>query len=162
MNLKRQTVVIAMALAATSCLVWSVSAGSLADRVDGNLSANSTLVGVWQVMRHGIDCNTGQELRSFPALTTFNGDGTLHVDALGTPVHGVWQREPGRQNYSFREVSYNSNPDTGEFEGITVGTVSVHLTSPTTYTATATVQDFDPNGNLLSTRCGRSEGTRFQ
>ena len=140
-----------MALAATSCLVFG-----------GNPPANSTLAGVWQVVRHGIDCNTGQELRSFPALTTFNGDGTLHIDALGTPIHGVWQREPGRGNYSFREVSYNSNPDTGELESITVGTASVHLTSPTTYTATATVQDFDPNGNLLFTRCGRSEGTRFQ
>jgi hypothetical protein len=150
MNLKRQTVVIAMALAATSCLVFSASADP---------PANPTLVGVWQVVRHGINCNTGQELRSFPILTTFNGDGTLHIDG---DIHGVWQREPGRQNYSFREVYYSFDPDSGDFTGFTVGTASVHMTSPTTYTATATIQDFDPNGSLLATHCGRSEATRFQ
>ena len=140
-----------MTLAATSCLVWSADA-----------SGTATLVGVWQVVRHGVNCNTGQEVVSFPALTTFNSDGTLHIDALGTPIHGVWQRELGRGNYSFREVSYDLDPNTGDVVGITVGTVSVHLTSPNTYTATATVQALDPNGNLLSTRCGKSEATRFQ
>ena len=149
---------------ALASLVAAMALGTPAaakPRPESDPPATPTLVGVWQVVRHGVNCNTGQELRSFPALTTFHSDGTLHIDALGTPIHGVWQREPGSQNYSFREVSYNFD-DTGEFEGSTVGTASVQLTSPTTYTATATVQDFDPNGNLLSTRCGRSEGTRFQ
>jgi hypothetical protein len=101
---------------------------------------------------------------------TFHRDGTVHGDAVapgttaaeGTAEHGVWQREPGSQNYSFREVGYGWDPDTGAFEGSVVITASVHLTSPTTFAYTATIQLFDPDGNLLFTLCGRADGERFQ
>jgi hypothetical protein len=65
-----------------------------------------SLEGVWRVTRHGVNCLTGHQVNSFPALMTFHKDGTLHDDAVGpggtaaegTAEHGVWQREPGDHN----------------------------------------------------------------
>jgi hypothetical protein len=165
MNLKKQMAVIVLALTATTSLVWS------ADR-QASRAVTPTLVGVWQVVRQAVDCDDpNQQLGpSFPALMTFHSDGTVHGDlvgpggtaAEGTAEHGVWQREPGRQNYSLREVSYGWDPDTGAFEGSAVFTETLHLTSANSFEGSATIQIFDADGNLVVTVCARRTGTRFE
>ena len=70
MNLKKQIAVIVLALTATTSLVWSQDRQTLA-------SPNAqTLQGTWRVTRHGVNCITGEEFASFPAITTYNQGGT--------------------------------------------------------------------------------------
>jgi hypothetical protein len=99
---------------------------------------------------------------------TFHRDGSLVAYAnppgtgpLDTPEAGVWQREPGSQNYSFHDVSYAYDQN-GVFAGSGVVTGAVHLNDANSFTYNATIEFYDANGNLLFSFCGHSEGTRFQ
>ena len=125
--------------------------------------------GVWRVTRHGVNCQTGTQVNAFPALMTFHKDGTIASDAVGpgstaaegTAEHGVWQREPGSQRYSFRILSYGWD-DTGAFEGSAEITGQLQVTNRNDLSYSASIQFFDPNGGLLFTGCGSATGTRFQ
>lgn len=154
-------------LAAAALLQFAPAASSQPENaLDGG---SSTLEGVWRVTRTGIDCQTGQQFGSFPAIMTFHHGGTLTGDAVppgaspanGSVEHGVWQRRPGNHNYSFRFVS-NSYDDTGAYEARTEITGAARLTNADTLTYTATIQFFDAAGNLLAQRCGTAQGVRFQ
>jgi len=160
MKLKTR-IVISLAVAASTSLVWG------ADRPPRE--PIPTIVGVWQVVRHGVNCNDpNQVLSTFPAILTFHRDGTM-TGAAKSPVtgpfdtaeYGSWQREPGTQNYSFRnvELRYDGN---GTFIGPLVLTADVELTDANSFTYSATIQIFDANGNLIATLCGRATGTRFE
>jgi hypothetical protein len=161
MKLKTQILAIALGLAASTSLVWS------ADRPPRETTP--TIQGVWQVTRMGVDCNDPNQTRPpFPALMTFYRDGTLTAYAnppgtgpLDTPEAGLWQREPGSQNYSFHDISYVYD-ENGAFAGSGVVTANVHLTSANSFTYSATIQFFDADGNLLFSGCGRATGTRFE
>ena len=78
-----------------------------------------------------------------------------------TAEYGSWQREPGSQNYSFRDVSlrYDGN---GTFIGPLVLTADLELTDANSFTYSATIHIFDANGNLVATLCGRATATRFE
>jgi len=125
MKLKTQILIITLGLAASTSLVWSAD-------------ATPTIEGVWQVVRHGVNCNDpNQVLSTFPAIMTFYRDGTMTAAAkssvtgpFDTPEYGSWQREPGTQNYSFRDVElrYDGN---GTFIGPLVLTANVELTDAT-------------------------------
>jgi hypothetical protein len=159
MKLKTQIAVITLAVAASTLLVWS----------DPGENQVPTIEGVWQVTRVGVNCNDpNQELGSFPAIMTFHRDGTVTGAAkspvtgpFDTPEYGSWQREPGSQNYSFREVNYRYDGN-GTFIGSLVLTANVSLTDANSFTYSATIQIFDANGNLLVTLCGRGTATRFE
>jgi hypothetical protein len=99
---------------------------------------------------------------------TFNQGGTCTGYAVppgGDPgqgtEYGVWQREPGSQNYSYRTVSYGYTAD-GEFDGRAEITDTLHLTSANSFEGSVTIQIFDADGNLVFTACGRRTGTRFE
>ena len=156
MKLKTQIAVILLGLAASTSLVWS------ADRP--LRETTPTIVGVWEVTRHGVDCDTGAEGPPFPALVTFHGDGTMTADTGGasnTNEYGSWQREPGSQNYSFRDVSY-SYDENGDFAISFVIAATVHLIDANSFEYSSTIQIFDADGNLIVTLCGRADGTRFE
>src|SRR5947209_20454772 len=101
-NLSRAA--LAIACAATMLL--------LPGKASGDEKTEKGLVGVWKVTRHGMNCQTGQQLSSFPALMTFHEDGTLHGDSVGpgstaaegTAEHGVWNRRG--PDYSFRFLGH--------------------------------------------------------
>jgi hypothetical protein len=156
MKLKTQIAGIILALAASTSLLCSADAPQ---QVRG-----PTIVGVWQVVRHGVNCNDpNQVLSTFPAIVTFHGDGTMTGDTGGTDTteYGSWQREPGSQNYSFRDVSY-SYDENGDFALSFVITASVHLDTANSWTYSATIEIFDADGNLIFTACGRGSATRFE
>jgi hypothetical protein len=99
---------------------------------------------------------------------TFHRDGTVSGAAkspvtgpFDTPEHGLWQREPGSQRYSFRDVAYRYDGN-GTFLGPLVLTAKVELTDANSFTYIATIEIVDANGNLLDTRCGRGTATRFE
>ncbi len=105
---------------------------------------------------------------SFPAIRTFNQGGTCTGYAVppgGDPgqgtEYGVWQREPGSQNYSVRVVFYSYTAE-GDFDGRGEATEAIQLTTADSFTGTGTVQIFDADGNLIATICARSTATRFE
>ena len=160
MKLKTQIAVITLAVAASTLLVWS----------DTGENLTPTIEGVWQVTRVGVNCNDpNQEVtHTFPALMTFHRDGTVSGAAkspvtgpFDTPEHGLWQREPGSQNYSFRELQYRYDGN-GVFAGSLVLTANVELTDANSFIYSATIQLADANGVPSPTRCGRGTGTRFE
>ena len=160
MKLKTQIAVITLAVAASTLLVWS----------DPGENSAPTIDGVWQVSRVGVNCNDpNQELGSpFPAIMTFHRDGTVSGAAkspvtgpFDTPEHGLWKREPGSQNYSFRELQYRYD-GTGAFIGSLVLTANVELTDANSFVYSATIQLANANGDPITTLCGRATGTRFE
>ena len=162
MNLKRQIAVIVLALTATTSAVWSQDRQALPSPTAQNLQ------GTWRVTRTGVDCITGEEFPSFPAITTYNQGGTStgyevppgEDPGQGTE-YGVWQREPGSQNYSRRAVGYAYTAE-GDFEARVEATDTLHLTSANSFEYSATIQFFDADGNLVFTGCFRATGTRFE
>jgi hypothetical protein len=162
MNLKKQIAVIVLALTATTSPVWSQ------DRQAVQSPTAHSLQGTWRVTRNGVDCITGEEFPSFPAITTYNQGGTCtgyEVPPGGDPgqgtEYGVWQREPGRQNYSVRAVSYGYTAE-GVFEVRVEATEAIQLTTADSFTSSGTVQIFDADGNLIGTICATSTATRFE
>jgi hypothetical protein len=162
MKLKKQIAVIVLALTATTSAVWSQDRQPLLSPTGHNLQ------GTWRVTRTAINCVTGQDILSFPAIETYNQGGTY--TGYGVPPgadpgqgteYGVWQREPGNQNYSVRVVSYVYTAE-GEFDGRAEFTETLHLTSANSFEGSATIQIFDADGNLVFTACARRTATRFE
>jgi len=162
MNLKKQIAVIVLALTATTSLVWGQDRQALASPTAHNLQ------GTWRVTGTVVNCITGQDIFSLPRIETFNQGGTYTgygVPPGGDPgqgtEYGVWQREPGSQNYLVRIVAYLYTPE-GDFDGRTEITATDHLTSANSFESSVTVQFFDADGNLVFTGCARETGTRFE
>jgi hypothetical protein len=162
MKLKTQMVAIALALGVSTSLTWSQ------DRQPRQLpNPMNTIVGVWGVTRHGVNCDTGGELSSFMALMTFHRDGTVSANnygpfpenAFGGGEYGLWQHGPGN-TFSFRDLSY-AYDDSGQFAASVIITASGELTSANSLSYGATVEVYDPDGNLLFTACARATATRF-
>ena len=160
MKLKTKIAVITLALVASTMLVWS----------DGPANQTPTIEGVWQVIRGGVNCNDPNQALGlpFPAIMTFHRDGTVSGAAkspvtgpFDTPEHGLWQREPGSQNYSFRELQYRYD-GSGTFLGSLVITANVELTGANSFNYSATIQLANANGNPIATLCGRATATRFE
>ena len=160
MKLKTQIAVITLAVAASSLLVWS----------DSGENHTPTIEGVWQVTRVGVNCNDPNQDRGlpFPAIMTFHRDGIVSGAAkspvtgpFDTPEYGSWKREPGSQNYSFRELQYRYD-SSGTFLGPLVLTANVELTGANSFIYSATIQLANANGNPAPIRCGRGIGTRFE
>ena len=162
MKLKTKIAVIVLALTAITSPVWSQDRQALAS------PAAQTLQGTWRVTRTAVNCVTGQDILSFPAIMTFNQGGTYTGYAVlpgGDPgqgtEYGVWQREPGSQNYLVRVVAYLYTPE-GDFDGRVEATATYHLTSANSFIYSSKIQIFNANGNLNETRCGRATATRFE
>src|SRR4051812_35340337 len=148
MKRKMQIAMITLAVAASTLLVWGDPGGN----------QRPTIEGVWQVTRVGINCNDPhQDLGlPFPAIMTFHGDGIVTGAAkspvtgpFDTPEYGSWQREPGRQNYSFRELQYRYD-GSGTFLGRLVITANVNLTDANSFIYSATIELTNPNGDPIS------------
>jgi hypothetical protein len=162
-NLAKRIRVVTVGLVAAAAAILAPS--------PARAQAQPTVEGVWRVTRHGVNCQTGQVLVTFPAVMTFAAGGTMNNDAVapggtpagGTSEHGLWQRDPGAQNYSFRILGYGWDPTTGVFQGTTEITAKLQLTSDDTFTYEALIQFFDPQGNPEGPpHCGRAAGTRFK
>ncbi|MFL6583820.1 MAG: hypothetical protein ACJ8KU_04815 [Chthoniobacterales bacterium] len=155
---KRNFIKAALALTCSAALL--ISPGSTRGDDSGSL------VGVWRVTRHGMDCASGQLFNSFPALMTFHQDGTLHGDAVGpgstaaegTAEHGVWTRNG--KDYSFRFISYGWDAN-GQLEGRAEITANLQLNGPNSFVYAASVCFFGADGTPFGCHCARAEGTRF-
>jgi hypothetical protein len=151
-------------------ITLAIVASTLVVRSDGREARSPTIEGVWQVTRVGVNCSDpNQALGSpFPAIMTFHRDGIVNgagkspvTGPFDTPEYGSWKREPGRQNYSFRELQYRYD-GTGAFAGSLVLTANVELTGVNSFIYSATIELTNANGDPITTLCGRATATRFE
>ncbi len=126
------------------------------------------IVGVFRTVVTSRSCQTGNPIRTFQALLTFNEGGTLAETstalspALRTPGHGVWRSEPGFQQYSIAITFLRFNPD-GTFFGTQVIRQTVTLApGGNQYNSTNFVEAYNASGNLLGTGCATAVATRFE
>ena len=115
------------------------------------------LQGTWEMQITLTDC-AGHVIRTFPSLIEFVAGGTVvesnagTPQALKTPGEGAW-RHTTDSNYAFRFKFFTFNPQ-NVFTGWTI--IAGETTVDTTGNAnsgTATVEVYDPNGNLLVSLC---------
>lgn len=128
------------------------------------------LVGTWQVQVALHNCQSGAAIGApFQSLLTFADGGTLtestanamFFPAIRGPGHGVWSRVH-RGQYSAASIAFIT------MNGALVKTQKITQTiemgpNPDEFTTPqASVQFFDPAGNLLMTGCATAVGERFE
>ena len=133
-------------------------------------AGEQSLAGSWDVRVTARDCESGAPIPFipiFPALMTYEQDGTMQETDLGgpgttrLPGHGVWSLQPRRQ-YSAAFRFLNFNPDRS-FAGTNVVRSAIVLDpGGDGYTSTDTLEILDANGGLLATGCATSTATRFE
>jgi hypothetical protein len=117
-------------------------------------SANS-VEGTWSVAVTVVDCTTGVVIRNVRTLQMFSHDGsfteTAFTAARGISV-GKWKGTGGK-TFGATFWFYRYTP-AGTFASLAQGLDAITLSSDgSTFSSTGTVQDFDANGNLISTGC---------
>jgi len=132
-----------------------------------------SIEGVWQVRITPRNCVTGVPIptAAFEALFTFHKGGTISAWTQGSvitvtrsPAHGLWKRDSGWSDYSFKFVHLRYNLTTGEFAATQEGRGTLVLgKSGDEFTSDGSSRSFDVNGNPIgSGSCSGSVGTRFK
>lgn len=127
-----------------------------ADEHDGSTSQARRLEGTWFTSVTIRDCQSGAELRTFPALNTFAHGGTLTdtttavSPALRSPGHGFWDKT-GRHTFRAVSLAFLFTPG-GVWTGTQKITQVIKL-GVDEYTSNASSEIFAPSGTLLSTGC---------
>ena len=146
-----------------ACALTSLGAAERPSR-DGMVGGK--LQGTWDMQITLTDCS-GHVIRSFPSLVVFMAGGTVTEASAGTSPalqtggKGVWSHTTESTfAFRFKDFTFNtSNVFTGWV--IITGQTTVDATGNTT-AGPATVQVYDPNGNLVVTLCAEAAGTRFE
>jgi hypothetical protein len=88
-------------------------------------------------------------------------DGPSTPSALRTPAQGVW-RPTGGGNYAFRMKTFTFDAQ-NVFTGWTIiaGELTVDETGDAN-SGPATVEVYNPNGDLVASLCAETVGTRFE
>ena len=131
-----------------------------------------SLAGVWLVKITPRNCATGEPIptAAFEALFTFHEDKTMLVSFRNnsltlerTAAHGLWRRDLGWNEYSFKFVHIRRNVSTGAFAGYQEGAGTLVLAeSGDEFTTDGSSTVFDVNGNPGTPGCSNSVGTRFK
>jgi hypothetical protein len=132
-----------------------------------NDESPNRLVGTWRVQLRVQDCQTGQVLRTFPALFAFAKGGTLTYATAGqlpsatTTGLGVWKHTRGHSYSAVSEVFIFS--PAGAWTQTHRLTRAIDVSDDgDQFTDTVALQIFDTNGNQIVTGCGTSVGSRMK
>ncbi len=132
-----------------------------------NAESPNGLEGTWRVQLTVQDCQTGQVLRTFPALFAFAKGGTLTYATAGqlpsaaTTGLGVWRHTEG-QSYSAVSEVFIFSP-AGAWAQTHRLTRAIEVSNDgDQFTDTVALQIFDTNGNQIVTGCGTSVGSRMK
>jgi hypothetical protein len=130
-------------------------------------SEHNGLEGTWRLQVTVRDCQTGQALRTFPALFAFAKGGTItattagQLPSLSTPNLGVWRHTDGH--------TYSAVSETFIFSPAGTWTQTHRLTrvieignNANEFTDKVALQIFDTNGNLIVSGCATSVASRFE
>ena len=137
----------------------------------GEQRQERSLDGVWLVMFTPRNCTTGAPIpnAAFETLYTFHTDKTMLASFRNnsatldrTAAHGLWRRDLGWNQYSYKFVHIRRNVSTTAFAGKqeSVGTL-VLGDDGDTFTTEGFTTVFDAAGNPGNPSCSTSEGTRF-
>jgi len=127
---------------------------------------SQALEGSWSVQITILNCQTGATVATFPAMNTFMQGGTMQEFSAGSsflrgPGHGVWSYESGnRFSYSFQFFRFNAD---GSYAGVTRGRRLVEMSRfRNRYSATSSIEVFNPAGIQVATACATETATRFE
>ena len=125
------------------------------------------LEGAWRLQLTVRDCNTGQALRTFPAVFTFAKGGTATVitagqlPSLATTGLGAWRHAHGH-NYSVVTDAFVFSP-AGVWIQTHRLTRAIEVSNDgNAFTDKVALQIFDPNGNVIGTGCATSVASRLE
>ena len=131
-----------------------------------------SLEGVWLVKITPRNCTTGDPIptAAFESLYTFHRDGTMLASFRNntfvverTAAHGLWRRDQGRSDYSFKFVHLRLNLTTGLFAGKQEGGGTVVLSeSGDEFTTDGYSIVYSVDGIPGTPGCANSVGTRFK
>lgn len=128
--------------------------------------ASRKLEGTWLVQVTIHNCQTGDDLKSFPALLTFAQGGTLtetttgFVPAARTPGHGFWRFQSGA--FTCSSEAFLFSPD-GVYTGKQTITQAIEFgADPDVFNSTASITILDPNGNQVMAGCATAVATRMK
>ena len=134
--------------------------------IRGQEPPQRSLVGVWLTEVTRRNCDTGEPIAATNRIQLTFAEGGTFLETIGpsiirSPGNGIWKREHGWNEYSYalRFMRYDA---AGVFVGS--GVVRAALTLDETgdhYTATATNDVLDVNGNVIGSGCATSVSTRF-
>jgi hypothetical protein len=149
----------------TPLLVACALLTTVAGAADGEGGRSGKIQGVWETQITLNDC-AGHVIRSFQGMLTFHQggtmmDGTTTPSALRTPAEGVW-RHATDNTFTFRMKSFTFDAQ-NVFTGWTIiaGELTVDHTGDA-FAGPATVEVHNANGDLVTTLCADSVGTRFE
>jgi hypothetical protein len=127
--------------------------------------------GVWSFTLTPRNCITGIPIpgAAFQGLFTFHKGGTMSawvqnavITVTRSASHGLWQRDHGWRDYSFKFVHLRYDPS-GYFAGQQVATGTLALSeSGNQFTADSVNTVFDAEGNPQASGCGNAVGTRVE
>jgi hypothetical protein len=132
-----------------------------------------SLEGVWLVKTTPRNCATGDPTptAAFESLNTFHKDGTMLASLRNnslllerTAAHGLWRRDLGWSDYSFKFVHLRRNLTTGLFAGKQEsGGTLVLSESGDEFTTDSNTIAFNVDGTPAGPGgCANSVGTRFK
>jgi hypothetical protein len=142
--------------------------GQTRSAAQNNEDFTRSLEGVWLVKTTPRDCATGEPnpAAAFESIYTFHRDGTMSTSSsAGTPLpfHGLWRRELGWSNYSFRKIRILRNPTTNLYSGKQeIGGTLAMSESGAEYSSNEYMIVYDLDGIPAAPRCISSVATRFK
>jgi hypothetical protein len=148
-------------------LAGMLTLSGLTVRAQSEANESHSLEGTWRLQITVRDCQTGQALRTFPALFAFAKGGTLtattagQLPSLSTTNLGVWRHTEG---HTYRAVS-----ETFIFSPAGAWIQTHRLTRTIEigndgdeFTETVGLQIFGTTGNLIATGCATSVASRLE
>lgn len=143
-----------------------VAAFALTSATLGFAQGGERLTGTWDATVTIRNCATGDAIRSFDSIGTFNEGGTFIGSTSGlpqaarTPEHGVWRRT-GRNTYLLRFKSFNFDAS-GVAISYSVVTHSLILDHRADeYFSQGTAQFYLLDGTPTMQGCSDASATRF-
>lgn len=146
-------------------VILVISVGCAVAQGDG--SGGGRIVGTWDAVVTLRNCATGDPIRSFNSIASFNQGGTTVGSTAGipqslrTPEHGIWRHEKSN-SYLFRFKSFSFDA-AGNPTGWSIVTHSLELGQDNTaYTSEGIAQIYAPNGVQVAQFCSSAVGSRFE
>ena len=155
----------AAALVLASLLV--LGSGLTATAQSVNAESPNGLRGTWRVQLTILDCQTGQVLRTFPAVLAFAKGGTLalttagQLPSLSTTGLGIWRHTNGH-SYSAVSETFIFSPAGAWIQTHRLTRAIDVSNDGDEFTDTVALQIFDTSGNQIVTGCGTSVGSRMK
>ena len=147
--------------------VLALAAGLTAKAQSESAASDNGLEGVWRLQVTVRNCQTGDPLRTFPALFSFHRGGTLTVTTAGqspglfTPGLGVWH-QTGANTYSAVSEAFVFSPG-GTWIQTHRLTRSIEISNEADeFTDTVKLEIFGTGGDLIATGCATSVASRFE